>query len=114
MRTMTMKTQCHLRIERASPAARGGVSGGTIASAVNMLKQDGKLLKAMAHPYYLVPSMAGTSLDVVPDCGISALPQRPAPALDGWHAPFIMAPCNELVVRRSNALLGYGAAAARM
>jgi hypothetical protein len=151
-----------------------------------MLKQDNKLLKDMAHPYYLVPESAGKPLDQLPDKGVAPYPVKSA-AAKGWYAklycpicvcmcmcmcmcvclahscavehaaaelalpsrvpwlhvrccplvsalhketcigqlacldvsqhrgsgcrfgPFVMAPCNELVVRRSNALLGYGA-----
>jgi short subunit dehydrogenase-like uncharacterized protein len=89
-------------------AARGGVSGGTIESAVNMLKQDTSVVKQMGHPYYLVPELAGKAVSSLPDTGVSMMPTK-SEAAQGWYGPFIMASCNELVVRRSNSLLGYGA-----
>jgi hypothetical protein len=61
------------------------VSGGTIESGVNMFKQDNKLLKDMAHPYYLVPESAGKPLDQLPDKGIAPYPVKSA-AAKGWYA----------------------------
>lgn len=87
---------------------RGGVSGGTIASMINILElaQDKQHRRVLLHPYSLNPEDRRSG------------PARRSPmgahydAVTGWWAgPFMMAPINERVVRRSNALLGdrYGA-----
>jgi short subunit dehydrogenase-like uncharacterized protein len=87
---------------------RGGVSGGTIASMINIfeLAQDKHHRRVLLHPYSLNPEDRRSG------------PARRSPvgahydAVTGWWAgPFVMAAINERVVRRSNALLGdrYGA-----
>jgi short subunit dehydrogenase-like uncharacterized protein len=89
-------------------AVRGGVSGGTIESMVNSFQQDSKLVKETRHPYYLVPELAAKPVQALPDRGVSMGVSR-SQAANGWYGPSLPAMCNELVVRRSNALLGYGA-----
>jgi short subunit dehydrogenase-like uncharacterized protein len=86
-------------------AMRGGVSGGTIASLLNVAKEaaaDPKLRKALRNPYLLCP--AGHQ----PATRQESLSR---PRYDGdfkaWLAPFIMASINTRVVHRSNALLNY-------
>lgn len=81
---------------------KGGASGGTIASAVNVYKEAAKdkhLREELADPYSLCPPS--------PDA-------RPAQHEVGmeydedfasWSAPFVMAAINTRVVLRSNALL---------
>lgn len=84
---------------------KGGASGGTIASMVNMVKEavrDPDLRRELKDPYSLCP----------PDHGFTAV-QRDVPieydkASGGWIAPFIMAGINTRVVHRSNALSGSG------
>jgi short subunit dehydrogenase-like uncharacterized protein len=87
--------------------AKGGASGGTIASMKGMVdeaRSDGRARKLLLDPYSLSPDRAAE-----PDLG----PQRDgfAPehdeALGGWVAPFVMGSVNTRVVRRSNALLGH-------
>lgn len=84
---------------------RGGASGGTIASMLNMMeeaKDDPSVRRLIADPYVLYP--AGETPG--PDGG----DQRGAqydPDFDRWTSPFIMATINTRVVRRSNALLGF-------
>lgn len=91
-------------------ALRGGLNGGTLASGIHLAEAWDPA--DWAHPHLLDPD---------PDAGLGAAPRRPrrlaifeAPGLGGWAAPFLMAPVNERVVRRSAALLadegrGYGA-----
>jgi short subunit dehydrogenase-like uncharacterized protein len=87
--------------------ARGGVSGGTIASMRGQLEElraDPSLRRIVADPYALSPDRAAE-----PDPG--AQPDlrgvRRDDDLGGWLGPFVMAPVNTRVVRRSNALLGW-------
>lgn len=83
----------------------GGVSGGTIASALSLAelaKNDREARRLMANPYALDPDLS----------------VRRAPSPDekkiGWDRglgvftmPFVMAASNTRIVRRSHALLGY-------
>ncbi|RZU49517.1 short subunit dehydrogenase-like uncharacterized protein [Krasilnikovia cinnamomea] len=86
---------------------RGGVSGGTIDSLRHQLDQvrrDRKLRRLAASPYSLSPDRARE-----PDLGrqhdlVSLRGPEVAPGLRGSLAPFVMAPYNTRVVRRSNAL----------
>ena len=75
----------------------GGLNGGTLASALNMLRQDGA--EAMEPPFLLNPDQIGPS-DFIPDL----TRPRAVEALSGWGAPFFMAPVNSRVFRRSAAL----------
>ncbi len=80
---------------------KGGASGGTIASIVNMVKEavsDADLRRELKDPYSLCPqnhifSIAQPDVKVAYDA-----------AAGGWIAPFIMAGINARVVHRSNAL----------
>ncbi|WP_017672766.1 saccharopine dehydrogenase NADP-binding domain-containing protein [Blastomonas sp. AAP53] len=82
---------------------KGGASGGTIASMVNMVKEavgDADLRRELKDPYSLCPP--GHRFTV---------PQRDVKiehdtASGGWIAPFIMAAINTRVVHRSNAMSG--------
>ncbi|MBX3129867.1 MAG: saccharopine dehydrogenase NADP-binding domain-containing protein [Polyangiaceae bacterium] len=84
---------------------RGGVSGGTVASMLNLLdeaRRDRSVLRTVGHPYALNPPGEQTGPDGSDQRGI------------GWDAdagtitaPFVMAAINTRVVRRSNALFGY-------
>ncbi|MDZ7785104.1 MAG: saccharopine dehydrogenase NADP-binding domain-containing protein [Halioglobus sp.] len=84
---------------------RGGASGGTIASMLNIMeeaKKDPQVRRLMADPYVLYPA------DEEP--GPDGPDQKTAvydPDFDQWTSPFIMAGINTRVVRRSNALLGF-------
>ena len=91
--------------------ARGGFSGGTIDSLraqIEAYEADRSLRRVAADPHALSP-----------DRTAEPTPQQPADAgppsrtADGtWTAPFVMAPFNTRIVRRSNALLhwAYGPA----
>jgi short subunit dehydrogenase-like uncharacterized protein len=90
---------------------KGGASGGTIASVLEVLRtasSDPDARRQMADPYTL-----STDRGAEPDVGAQPdLPLRRgrqlAPELDGlWTASFLMAPYNTRIVRRSNALLDW-------
>jgi len=96
------------RVRMRVAKIRGGVSGGTIASMLNMVKEasgDADLRKQLQDPYSLCP----------PDHGFTARQNEVRMAYDkdygSWIAPFIMAGINSRVVHRSNALSdkSYGA-----
>lgn len=84
---------------------RGGASGGTIASMLNIMEEarkDPQVRRLVADPYVLYPANAEPGPDG-PD-------QKTAvydPDFNQWTSPFIMAGINTRVVRRSNALLGF-------
>jgi short subunit dehydrogenase-like uncharacterized protein len=89
----------------------GGLSGGTIASLVEVLDAasgDPDVRRQMVDPYTLSTDRAAEpELGRQPD-----LPWRRgrqiAPELNGiWTAGFMMAPANTRIVRRSNALMGW-------
>lgn len=96
------------RINMRVAKIRGGASGGTIASMINMVKEasgDADLRRQLEDPYSLCP----------PGHGFSARQYDVQMAYDdqykSWIAPFIMAAINSRVVHRSNALSNnsYGA-----
>lgn len=87
---------------------KGGASGGTIASMINMVKEasdNADLRRELKNPYSLCP----------PDHGFSARQRSVSMEYDdtlgAWISPFIMAAINTRVLHRSNALSGkaYGA-----
>ncbi len=84
---------------------RGGFSGGTVASMLEMFEEadrDPAVRAVLADPYGLNPQGQRQGLDG---------PERTLPSFDAdlgaWVTPFVMAAINTRVVRRSNALLGY-------
>jgi len=84
---------------------KGGFSGGTVASMLNMLdeaERDPEITAVLADPYGLNPEGERRGLDG-PE---HALPEYDAD-LAAWVTPFAMGAINTKVVRRSNALLGY-------
>lgn len=87
--------------------ARGGASGGTIASMagqVDAARADKAKRRILLDPYGLSPDRAAE-----PDLGDERDPMGVIhdDALGGWFAPFFMGTVNTRVVRRSNALLGH-------
>lgn len=88
---------------KAAFAMRGGVNGGTLASALNLLGSGSA--QALADPFLLDP-------DGAPRQDARAHADPVLPYFDGdfqaWLGPFVMGPVNTRVVRRSAALLGYG------
>lgn len=87
-------------------AAKGGVSGGTIDSAIYMMQEKGPLTKKMLHPFFLDPVRSEVPTKQLPDHGASFAPSW-SQALKMWAGPFIMDVHNSKIVRRSNALVGY-------
>ncbi|HLM04721.1 MAG TPA: saccharopine dehydrogenase NADP-binding domain-containing protein [Blastococcus sp.] len=88
---------------RLVATVRGGFSGGTIDSqrAQNeALEQDPGKRRLLGDPYALSPDR-----DAEPDTRQPRDAGLPARTPDGrWTAPFVMAPFNTRIVRRSNAL----------
>lgn len=83
---------------------RGGASGGTIASMMNLMDEvaaDPSLRALLADPYALSPADQRHG-PAQPDL------MRPThdPVSGHWVAPFVMAAVNTRVVQRSHALLG--------
>ena len=88
---------------------RGGFSGGTVASMLNLVKEasaNPALRKELANPYSLCPE------DYAPAVRQPNVKSAQYDAdFEAWVAPFVMAAINTRVVQRSNALSGqaYGA-----
>lgn len=82
---------------------KGGASGGTIASVVNLTKEASKdpvLRKELSNPYSICPadhSFAVRQKNIVVEYDEEN---------KNWIAPFIMAGINTRIVHRSNALMG--------
>ena len=83
--------------------AKGGASGGTIASMINMfdeIKANPSVRKVLGNPYALNPKGV-RGPDKSDQTGV-----RFDQDFDKWTAPFVMAAINTRVVRRSHALMG--------
>jgi short subunit dehydrogenase-like uncharacterized protein len=91
-------TEVRMRVK----GMRGGFSGGTVASLLNVVKEasaDAALRKELANPYSICPE--GYSPKVrQPEV---RSPQYDAD-FDSWVAPFVMSAINTRIVQRSNAL----------
>ncbi|MGB2239626.1 MAG: saccharopine dehydrogenase family protein [Pseudomonadales bacterium] len=84
--------------------AAGAVSGGTIASMLNMMDEASKnpgLLNVLADPYALNPINTVSGVDQ----NETSTPVYDE-TLQQWVGPFVMAGINTRVVRRSHALAG--------
>lgn len=93
-------TSIALRVE----AMKGGASGGTVASMVNLLEEaskDAELRAVLSNPYALAPDGMRTG----PRQPYVSVPQHDGPSGE-WTAPFVMAATNTRVVQRTHALLG--------
>ena len=91
----------HMRVK----AAKGGLSGGTIASMATIFEevsQDKSRRKQVANPYLLNDDKDTPSIrqDNVSKPEYDSEHKR-------WLAPFVMASINTRIVHRSNQLLGY-------
>lgn len=89
------------RVDMRVVSMKGGASGGTIASMINMVKEavdDPDLRRELKDPYSLCPPDHRFSV-AQPDVKISY-----DNVYGGWIAPFVMAGINTRVVHRSNAL----------
>lgn len=94
------------RVKLRVKALRGGMSGGTVASLMNVLKEakaDPELRKVLVNPYTLCADASAQRPARQPDV---RWPEYD-PDADGWLAPFVMAAINTRVVHRSNALQDY-------
>lgn len=88
-------------------SAKGGVSGGTIDSIRNqvaVMAADPAKRSIGADPYALSPDRSSEA-DLGPQRDVG--PPRYDRRLGMWVAPFVMAPYNTRIVRRSNALLDH-------
>jgi short subunit dehydrogenase-like uncharacterized protein len=91
------------RVDSFFGESRGKVSGGTVASMLNLqveLGRDPSLRRLLLDPYALVPNGSGPDRR---DLGGVAY----EPRIGRYTAPFVMAVVNAPTVRRSNALLGH-------
>ena len=92
------------RVKMRVKVAKGGVSGGTVASMMNIAEEAAKdpaLRKKLANPYLICP----------PNHGFSARQEsvsipRNDEDFGAWAAPFVMDAINSRIVHRSNALNG--------
>jgi short subunit dehydrogenase-like uncharacterized protein len=86
--------------------AKGGMSGGTVASIMLMselIMKDPSAARLMADPYSLSPDRARDLNTDEPD----RFTPRFDATLDAWGAPWMMAGINMRIVRRSNALFDH-------
>jgi len=91
-------TQVNMRVM----AAQGGLSGGTAASGINLVKEaseDPNLRKALEDPYLLCPDSERT-----PSHPPTMIPVQFDKDFQEWVTPFVMAEMNTRVVLRSNYL----------
>lgn len=82
---------------------KGGLSGGTLASAVATIEQmerDPELARTMANPFALTPGFTGPAQ---PDSASATLDEW----ANAWTAPFMMATINTKNIHRTNALRGH-------
>ena len=92
-------------IRMAVKAAKGGFSGGTVASMINVFQETAKdpsLRKTLQNPYAVCPQGQRQG---VRQRNVTT-PEYDG-AIDKWLAPFVMASINTRVVHRSNALADY-------
>jgi short subunit dehydrogenase-like uncharacterized protein len=93
------------RVDALFGESKGGVSGGTVASMMGVIdraKSDPETRRILGDPYGLDPRPRAGGPDG-PDSMSIGFDQR----LDRWTAPFVMAPINTRIVRRSNAVGSY-------
>jgi short subunit dehydrogenase-like uncharacterized protein len=82
--------------------AKGGLSGGTIASGINLIEEaisDPVTRQSLSNPYILCPNP-----DYKSDHPATLIPVQIDPIFQAWVAPFVMAGINTPIVLRSNAL----------
>lgn len=98
-------TEVKMRVK----AMRGGFSGGTVASLMNVVREaagNPGLRRELANPYSLCPEGYAPAVRQ-PNVRSAQFDAD----FDAWIAPFVMSAINERIVQRSNALTGqaYGA-----
>ena len=89
------------KVEMGVKAGKGGFSGGTVASLLNVMKEasnDPELRKKLGNPYLLCPDDSPSNVRQRTDN------RYYSEALKSWCAPFVMASINTRIVHRSNAL----------
>jgi short subunit dehydrogenase-like uncharacterized protein len=82
---------------------KGGLSGGTMASAlatIEAMGRDADLVRTMADPFALTPGFRGPAQPVDDSAAYDD-------AAQAWTGPFIMAAINTKNVHRTNALRGH-------
>jgi short subunit dehydrogenase-like uncharacterized protein len=97
------------RVKMRVKVMRGGFSGGTVASLMNLVKEaaaDPALRKELADPYSLCPAVSAPRVRQ-PDVRSAEFDVD----FGGWVAPFLMSGINTRIVQRTNALSeqAYGA-----
>ncbi|MEO6746583.1 MAG: saccharopine dehydrogenase NADP-binding domain-containing protein [Caldimonas sp.] len=97
------------RVKMRVKVMRGGFSGGTVASLMNVVKEaaaDPALRKELADPYSLCPAATAPTVRQPEVRGVEFDADFGA-----WIAPFVMGAINTRIVHRTNALSGqaYGA-----
>ncbi len=97
------------RVKMRVKAMRGGFSGGTVASLMNVVKEaaaDPALRKELADPYSLCPPGSAPKVRQ-PEVGSAQFDAD----FGAWVAPFVMSAINTRIVQRTNALSrqAYGA-----
>lgn len=93
------------RVKARVGKTRGGASGGTVASMLNLMEeaaQDPSVRRLVADPYCLYPAGVAPGRDRGDQSGA-----RFDSDFGQWTYPFIMGLVNTRVVRRSNALMGF-------
>ena len=93
------------RVKYRVVGSKGGVSGGTVASMMNMMEEanaNPEILDIIADPYALNPLNMPRGED-----GADQTTAEYDKDFRQWTGPFVMAGINTRVVRRSHALLGY-------
>lgn len=91
------------KIEMRVKAAKGGMSGGTVASMIQLTKEvmaNPSIKKELANPYSMCPPDHGFRVKQ-PNVTRATFDK----ASGSWSMPFIMAAINTRVVHRTNALL---------
>ena len=86
-------------------AIKGGASGGTYASMLNIIREsraDRSVARALSNPYTLNPAGEREGPERRDQKGVEF-----SELAGQWTAPFVMAGINTRVVRRSHALKGY-------
>lgn len=92
-------------ITMAVRAVKGGASGGTIWSLINVIveaQKDKDVAKLLRNPFALAPEGQRTGPKQPSDYIL-----RNDDELQSWLAPFVMAAINTRIVHRSNALMDY-------
>ncbi|MBE9031236.1 saccharopine dehydrogenase NADP-binding domain-containing protein [filamentous cyanobacterium LEGE 11480] len=93
------------RVKMRVKATQGGVSGGTAASGINVVKEasaNPDLRQELTNPYSLCPDSESSS-ELPP----ILVPVEYDENFQGWVSPFVMAAINTRIVLRSNALLNH-------